>query len=103
MAEQDVYRDDKIAALRNTDHGDSSDEQRGPGLEKSHSDDDLALTEDAATGGLTGVEKIRATTQAWTKPWLIVAFILLVPDCNPPRHTKSRLKLTTLPVTMAGC
>lgn len=78
MAEQDLYRD-KIAAVRTTAHGDSSDEHRGPGLgEKSHSDDDLPLAEDAATGGLSGVEKIRATTQAWTKPWLITAFILSV-------------------------
>lgn len=80
MADQDVYRD-KVTAVRTSgtmDHGDSSDDQRGTELEKTHSSDELGHSEDAATGGLSGVEKIRATTQAWTKPWLIVAFILSV-------------------------
>lgn len=27
------------------------------------------------TGGLAGIEKIQATTQVWSKPWLITAYI----------------------------
>lgn len=27
------------------------------------------------TGALAGVEKVQATTQAWTKPWLIASYI----------------------------
>lgn len=33
-------------------------------------------SEAVRTGGLAGVERIEATTQAWTKPWLIAAYIL---------------------------
>lgn len=31
---------------------------------------------EARTGGLAGVQRIEATTQAWTKPWLIAAYVL---------------------------
>lgn len=27
------------------------------------------------TGGLAGVEKMQATTQVWSKPWLITAYV----------------------------
>jgi len=82
MADHKLYRD-KIAEVPNTDHGDSSDEHRGVEIEKSRSAEEVVSAVDATTGGLSGVEKIRATTQAWTKPWLIIAFILSVPSPAP--------------------
>lgn len=42
----------------------------------SNSDSVLASDEEHNTGGLSGVERIEATTKTWTKPWLIVTYIL---------------------------
>lgn len=42
----------------------------------STSDSGHASDEERNTGGLSGVERIEATTRTWTKPWLIVTYIL---------------------------
>lgn len=40
------------------------------------SDSGSASDNEHNTGGLAGVERIEATTRAWTKPWLILTYIL---------------------------
>lgn len=77
MSDQKLDRD-KIAIVRSSDFGANSIEQQDAGLDEKANSDDILAVDDMATGGLTGVERIRATTQAWTKPWLITAFILSV-------------------------
>ena len=42
-----------------------------PADEKRDSDEAQDATN---TGGLAGVEKMQATVQTWTKPWLIAAY-----------------------------
>lgn len=69
---------EKITTVRTIDFRTNEDEQQGVGLDEKANSDQFLTVDDVATGGLTGVERIRATTQAWTKPWLITAFILSV-------------------------
>lgn len=75
MATQDENRE-KITTVRTSDLGANSDDQQDVGPDEKANKDQFLTVDDVATGGLTGVERIRATTQAWTKPWLITAFVL---------------------------
>ncbi|KAL1875433.1 hypothetical protein Daus18300_003172 [Diaporthe australafricana] len=60
-----------------------ADQQASQASEKGHvaidniSDSDSASDNERNTGGLAGVERIEATTRAWTKPWLIVTYIFI--------------------------
>lgn len=75
MASRDADRE-KITTVRTSDFGANSDEHQDVVPDEKANSDQFLTVDDVATGGLTGVERIRATTQAWTKPWLITAFVL---------------------------
>jgi hypothetical protein len=51
-------------------------DDKGPIALDDTSDSGHASDEERNTGGLSGVERIEATTRTWTKPWLIVTYIL---------------------------
>lgn len=51
-------------------------DEKGHVAVDSASDSGLGSEDERNTGGLAGVERIEATTRAWTKPWLIVTYIL---------------------------
>lgn len=51
-------------------------DEKGHVAVDSASDSGLGPEDERNTGGLAGVERIEATTRAWTKPWLIVTYIL---------------------------
>lgn len=82
---------EKITTVRTSDFGTTSDERQGVGLDEKNNSDQFLTVNDVATGGLTGVQRIRATTQAWTKPWLITAFILSVISNLFPSATHGRI------------
>lgn len=75
--DRDLGRE-RITAIPSEKLANSGDEQHGTEIEamSKTSSDRISSEDDADPGGLAGVERIRATTQAWTKPWLITAFIL---------------------------
>ncbi|KAM0433478.1 hypothetical protein ACHAPT_004358 [Fusarium lateritium] len=49
------------------------DNEKRPRYVETESDTEV----DSNTGGLRGIEKMQALTQAWTKPWLIAAYLLI--------------------------
>lgn len=51
-------------------------DEKGHVAVDSTSDSGLGSDDEQNTGGLAGVEKVEATAKAWTKTWLIVAYIL---------------------------
>lgn len=51
-------------------------DEKGHVAVDSASESGLGSEDERNTGGLAGVEKVEATTKAWTKTWLIVTYIL---------------------------
>lgn len=74
MATEKMNASDPVAGL---DDGPASHaDEKGHVAVDNTSDSGLASDEERNTGGLSGVERIEATTRTWTKPWLIVTYIL---------------------------
>ncbi|POS73931.1 siderophore iron transporter [Diaporthe helianthi] len=59
------------------DHPASHGDEKGHLAVDSTSDSGHASDEEHNTGGLSGVERIEATTRVWTKPWLIATYIFI--------------------------
>ena len=59
---EQAHRDDEIVR----------EQCPSPPAEEKRSEEDVP--DASSTGGLAGIEKIRATTKTWTKPWLIAAY-----------------------------
>ncbi|RSL75945.1 hypothetical protein BHE90_013732 [Fusarium euwallaceae] len=51
----------------------TTDNEKRAQYEEKESDTEV----DSNTGGYRGIEKMQALTQAWTKPWLIAAYLLI--------------------------
>ncbi|KAJ3464739.1 hypothetical protein MRS44_009525 [Fusarium solani] len=51
----------------------TTDNEKRPQYDEKESDTEV----DSNTGGYRGIEKMQALTQAWTKPWLIAAYLLI--------------------------
>jgi len=74
MATEKANASDPVTGL--DDRPASHADEKGHVAVDSTSDSVHASDEERNTGGLSGVERIEATTRAWTKPWLIAAYIL---------------------------
>lgn len=68
MANQDEFESGARVLPETTDN------EKRPQYDEKESDTEV----DSNTGGYRGIEKMQALTQAWTKPWLIAAYLLYV-------------------------